>query len=45
MNRFMWWHLYRHGHSIRVNRHISRHSFDSSKGWLYVCECEEVWAK
>lgn len=46
MKRFRWYHIYRLGHSIRVNRHISVPMFDpSAKGWLFTCECGEVWAK
>ena len=34
------WHVYRHGHSVTVNRNISVPLFDpSAKGWLYRCEC------
>jgi hypothetical protein len=33
------WHVWRHGHSVRVNRGITVAMNDSSKGWLYVCEC------
>lgn len=44
MRRFRWYHLYRLGHSIRVNRGITRAMMDTSKGWLFTCECEETWA-
>lgn len=33
------WHVWRHGHSVRVNRGITVGLMDSSKGWLYRCEC------
>jgi len=36
------WHIYRKGHSVRVNRLISVGRGDSSKGWLYVCECDLI---
>ena len=34
------WHVWWHGHSVRVNRHITVGVMDTSKGWLYVCECD-----
>jgi hypothetical protein len=40
------WHVWRKGHSVRVNRHISVPSWDpSAKGWLWVCECGITVAK
>jgi len=36
------WHIYRKGHSVRVNRGITRGLGDSSKGWLYHCECDLI---
>jgi hypothetical protein len=41
----LFWHLWVLGHSIRVNRCITRSMGDSSKGWLYVCECGETFAR
>lgn len=35
----LFWHLWRHGHSVRVNRGITVGIGDPSKGWLYICEC------
>lgn len=45
LDRFRWWHLYHHGHSIRVNRHITIGVMDRSRGWLYTCECGRTWAR
>lgn len=39
------WHLIKLGHSIRVNRTITTAWGDTSKGWLFACECGKVWAK
>jgi hypothetical protein len=40
------WHVYRHGHNVRVNRHISVPLFDqSAKGWLWECECGKTAAR
>lgn len=39
------WHLWAKGHSVTVNRHISVPLGDTSKGWLYRCECGEVVAR
>ena len=39
------WHVLHHGHSVRVNRHITVGFMDSSKGWLYRCECGLVVAR
>lgn len=39
------WHLIKLGHLIRVNRHITRGMFDTSKGWLFTCECGKAWAR
>lgn len=33
------WHFYRKGHSVEVNRGLTRAMMDTSKGWLYKCEC------
>jgi hypothetical protein len=45
MTRFRWYHLYRLGHSMRVNRNITVPLFDSgAKGWLFKCECGRTWA-
>lgn len=33
------WHVYYEGHSVEVNRGITVPMFDTSKGWLYTCEC------
>lgn len=42
----IFWHLWKHGHSVRVNRTISVPMFDiGSRGWLYTCECGETWAR
>lgn len=38
------WHLIKLGHSIRVNRGISIGMGDTSKGWLFSCECGKDWA-
>ena len=38
MTRLLW-HVWSRGHSVRVNRGITTRAGDSSKGWLYVCEC------
>jgi hypothetical protein len=45
MRSTRFWHLYRQGHSINVNRGITVGMSDTSKGWLFKCECGEVWAK
>lgn len=39
------WHVWAKGHSVRVNRHMTRALSDPSKGWLYVCECDLVVAR
>ena len=40
------WHVWRLGHSVRVNLGISVPAFDpSARGWLYVCECGRTWAR
>lgn len=40
------WHVWRKGHSVRVNRAISVPSWDpSARGWLYTCECGWTVAK
>ena len=39
------WHVYRKGHNVRVNRHISTGLGDWSKGWLYTCECGHTVAR
>lgn len=39
------WHVWRKGHSVRVNRGITVGFGDSSKGWLYHCECGAVAAR
>ncbi len=40
------WHVWRHGHNVRVNRQITVPSFDpSAKGWLYECECGVIEAR
>ena len=40
------WHVWRKGHSVRVNRGISVPSFDpGTKGWLWTCECGWTVAK
>lgn len=33
------WHVWRHGRSVRCNRLITVGLGDTSRGWLYVCEC------
>lgn len=34
------WHVWRRGHSVRVNRTISVPIWDpTAKGWLWTCEC------
>lgn len=34
------WHVWRHGHTVRVNRHLTVSTFDVfAKGWLYSCSC------
>lgn len=38
------WHVWRKGHSVRVNRHITTSMSDYSRGWLYRCECDLVVA-
>lgn len=40
------WHVWRKGHSVRVNRNISVGMFDAgAKGWLWMCECGHGVAK
>lgn len=39
------WHVYRHGHAVRVNRGITRALSDTSRGWLYRCECDLTVAR
>lgn len=39
------WHVWAKGHSVQVNRHITLALMDSSKGWLYRCECGLVVAR
>lgn len=39
------WHVWRHGHSVRVNRAITVGMMDTSKGWLYRCECGHTVAR
>lgn len=39
-----WWHLYKYGHSIQVNRTITVPLASTDKGWLFTCECGKVWA-
>lgn len=39
------WHLLKLGHSISVSRGITIGMFDTSKGWLFKCECGRMWAK
>ena len=36
------WHVWALGHSVRVNRCMTRALGDSSLGWLYHCECGET---
>ena len=38
MSRLLW-HVWTKGHSVRVNRGITVPMGDTSKGWLYRCEC------
>lgn len=38
-------HVFFKGHSVRVNRMISKLPGDSDKGWLYTCECGEGLAR
>lgn len=33
------WHVYRKGHSVTVRKGITRGLGDTSKGWLYYCDC------
>lgn len=33
------WHVWRKGHSVRVNRTITTPLGSFDKGWLYTCEC------
>lgn len=39
------WHLWRYGHAVQTNRHITPGLFDTSRGWLYSCECGLVVAR
>ena len=40
------WHVWRKGHSVRVNRGITVRLFDAgSKGWLFEDECGLVVAR
>lgn len=39
------WHVYRLGHSVRVNRGITVGLGDPSRGWLYRCECDLTVAR
>ena len=39
------WHVWRKGHSVTVNRMITVGMFDSSRGWLYKCECGSTVAR
>lgn len=39
------WHVWRKGHSVRVNRHITVPLGCSGKGWLWTCECGHLVAK
>jgi len=39
------WHVWRHGHSVYVNRGITVPLGDVSRGWLYRCECGGVVAR
>lgn len=39
------WHIYRKGHSVHVNRSITTGLGDTSRGWLYVCECDHTVAR
>lgn len=39
------WHVWRKGHSVRVNRHITVPMRGTSKGWLYRCECGKTVAR
>jgi hypothetical protein len=38
------WHVWRKGHSVVVHRGLTRALADSSKGWLYICECGKTVA-
>lgn len=38
------WHVWRRGHCVTVNRNITVGLRDSSKGWLYRCECGRIVA-
>ncbi len=36
----LFWHVWRRGHSVSVNRGITVPAFDpTAKGWLYRCDC------
>lgn len=39
------WHVWRKGHGVYVNRTISTLAGDTSRGWLYRCECDLVVAR
>lgn len=39
------WHVWRKGHSVKVHRDITIPLADTSKGWLYRCECGGVVAR
>ena len=40
------WHLFRHGHSVAVDRTITVNVDDlAAKGWLYTCECGKTVAR
>lgn len=39
------WHVWRYGHSVRVNRGITVGLGDSSLGWFYRCECDYTVAR
>jgi hypothetical protein len=39
------WHVYRHGHTVTVNRGITLPMGATDKGWLYKCECGGVVAR
>lgn len=39
------WHVWRHGHSVRVNRQITVPMGCPGMGWFYVCECGHTVAR
>lgn len=38
------WHVWRKGHSVVVVKGLTRAMADTSKGWLYKCECGKTVA-